>query len=186
MICLYVKSTPPGIRVCALLPVLLLCLLMAGCTASSWHDVSPHYDETHPPLRYEFHSSSAVFLHFWASANGTELWAVGEKGTIVHYNRKTEQWEQQISGTSETPRCWRFKLAELHGDASRLSGVRLCSCARGGRRGGLGGAEEPEIQKRKKHAADGEFEPDGGVRRGEKTLKAAGDDQHGNGAGDEP
>src|ERR1039458_4381318 len=45
--------------------------------------------------------------------------------------------------------------------------------------------EEPHEQPREEQAAHRELEPDGSLRRREEALQAAGDNQHGNDAGDQ-
>jgi hypothetical protein len=51
--------------------------------------------------------------------------------------------------------------------------------------GRLDGPEKPEIEQRKEHGADGELEPDGRMRWREEAFQAAGDDEHGDDAGDQ-
>jgi hypothetical protein len=47
------------------------------------------------------------------------------------------------------------------------------------------GPEEPQVEQGEEQPADGELEPDGGLRGREEAFEAAGDDQHGNDAGDQ-
>jgi hypothetical protein len=79
---------------------LFLCLLLTGCASTGWQDVKPHYDSAHPPSRYEFSRVSGDLFGMWGSADQTQLWAVGDGGTILHYSAQAGRWETQTSGTT--------------------------------------------------------------------------------------
>ena len=75
-------------------------------------------------------------------------------------------------------------LRTLSANIGRLRGAMEANISRFRRRR-FDGAEEPQEQQREEQSADGELEPDGGLRRGEEAFQAAGDDQQGNDAGDQ-
>ena len=75
-------------------------------------------------------------------------------------------------------------LRTIEANIGRLRGAMEAIISRL-RRHRLDRAEEPQEQQREQQPADGELEPDVGLRRGEEALEAAGDDQQGNDAGDQ-
>ena len=92
------KETRVG-RAPLLICASLLCGLLVGCAGSSWQDVAPHYTAANPPVRYEFTLIASSLFQVWGPADGAQLWAVGDRGTILHYSKDVGKWETQTSGT---------------------------------------------------------------------------------------
>ena len=99
----------PPFRLCTpLIATLLSCVLLVGCASLGWHDVSPHYDSAHRSRRYQFDEVAQqsnrnhviLFNSIFGTRDGSQLWAVGNQGTILHYAARTGRWELQPCGTS--------------------------------------------------------------------------------------
>ena len=77
------------VRLIGSMATFLLCLLLAGCHATGWYEVKPHYDAAHPPARFEFRALTHYLRSVSGSGDGAQVWAVGEDGTILHYTAQT-------------------------------------------------------------------------------------------------
>jgi photosystem II stability/assembly factor-like uncharacterized protein len=88
-------------RFVELTSALLVCILLDGCGVTGWHEVQPRYDAAHAPSHYEFRELNPKLTRIWGAADGSQMWAVGEHGTILHYTAQTGRWETQSSGTTE-------------------------------------------------------------------------------------
>ena len=93
----------PRARFVILLSASAPCGLFLGCAGSSWQDVTPHYTPSNPPARYQFsvENTAHSLSQIWGLADGTQLWAVGSKGTILHYSKDTDRWETKTSGVAD-------------------------------------------------------------------------------------
>jgi photosystem II stability/assembly factor-like uncharacterized protein len=78
---------------------LFLCLALLGCANSGWESVTPHYEAEHPPERYSYTEMYPQLSACWESRDGSQLWAVGQNGTILHYSVQLAKWVSQNSGT---------------------------------------------------------------------------------------
>jgi hypothetical protein len=117
-----------GIPFVGVMSALLLCLLLSGCATSGWQDVKPHYDSAHLPARYDFYNLTPILNGVWGLKDGSQVWAVGADGTILHYTAQAGRWEPQTSptpndllsifGTSDGAQVWAVgdKGTILHGE----------------------------------------------------------------------
>ena len=98
------QTTGDRARFVILLCASALCGLFLGCDGSSWQDVKPHHTSANPPARYRFGMEASGTLHdlhsIYGRSDGTEMWAAGREGTILHYSKDAGKWETQDSGTS--------------------------------------------------------------------------------------
>jgi photosystem II stability/assembly factor-like uncharacterized protein/RecA/RadA recombinase len=74
---------------------------MSGCVGTGWYKVQPHYDQTRTPSRYDFRLLNPNLIGMWKTADGAQLWAVGQGGAILHTRDSGQHWETQNSGTAE-------------------------------------------------------------------------------------
>ena len=72
-------------------------LLLAGCTNVTLKSVEPHYTSESAPVRYRWQHQTAQLTSVYGTDDGKTLWAVGERGTILH-STDGATWETQTSG----------------------------------------------------------------------------------------
>jgi len=87
---------------CLLLCLASLSVLLVGCTSTHWQSVTPHYDSVTSPWQYEFHSFEAPLRGLWGLKDGSQLWAVGVDGVILHYSKESGAWVMQNSSTGSS------------------------------------------------------------------------------------
>jgi photosystem II stability/assembly factor-like uncharacterized protein len=97
---------------------LFLCLALVGCASSGWQGVTPHYEAEKPPERYSYTEMYPQLSTCWESSDGSQLWAVGQNGTILHYLAQSNKWVSQNSGT----RNWLYSIFG-NSDGSQLWAV---------------------------------------------------------------
>ena len=87
------------VRLIGSMATFLLCLLLAGCHPTGWYEVKPHYDAAHPPARFEFRNLTPYLSGVWGSRDGSQLWAVGIDGSILHYTTPMAEYRYASSST---------------------------------------------------------------------------------------
>jgi len=78
--------------------IVFACLALAGCGESGWHRVDPGFTDENAPRAVRWSNTTALLYSIWGS-DGSQLWAVGEGGTILHTADGGKTWETQRSGT---------------------------------------------------------------------------------------
>jgi photosystem II stability/assembly factor-like uncharacterized protein len=80
--------------------IAVACLSAAGCGEPNWSKVDPSFTPETAPREVRWSFDSTTNLHsIWR--NGQELWAVGDKGTILHTNDGGRKWEPVTSTTNK-------------------------------------------------------------------------------------
>src|ERR1700757_24444 len=85
-------------RVRRSLAILLCCVGISGCANLGWNDLEPHYTSDSSPAKTTWRELNPWLSSIFGTSDGRSLWAVGDKGTILH-SADGEHWSAQTSGT---------------------------------------------------------------------------------------